>query len=198
MYAQQVYVESGIVNSEFRFLNSKYERLDHLIDGSNNFWSLGYRDQFLNKRFKSYAGLRYATYSSIGSIKELNTYLEWKVNYLELQTGIEFKLLSLPNVFIKNNKEAFFFITGNFSLSHFIQGYQVINNNVINLNGANDFDKQLLKDFRYGIGFENAISENMSVYLQYVIGSTLRLNNEQNLEIKSKSFGIGIRLKTTK
>ncbi|CAM3799065.1 hypothetical protein FLBR109950_02080 [Flavobacterium branchiophilum] len=56
----------------------------------------------------SYAGLRYATYCSIESIKELNTYLEGKVNYLELQTGIEFKLLSLPNVFIKNNKKVFF------------------------------------------------------------------------------------------
>jgi hypothetical protein len=198
--SQEVYLESGKVSTTFRFFNATDEKLENLYNGSNTFMAIGYRNKLIHESINAFVGLRYTGYSTKGSLDSFDSYLEWEANYLELNTGLEVKILSFGShgySMSYNDELAYFYLTGYFSLAHFIDGYQRFNNKVISLKGANDFDKQLLMDFRFGAGFAYPVSDNLDVYLQYVHGSTLPLKNDKTLEIISNSIGFGIKFKTT-
>ena len=89
-------------------------------------------------------------------------------------------------------------------INHFrefmLQGTQTINNQVINLTDTEEFDDNAIF-FRGGAGLSYPLTETSSVYLQYLYGQSLGMNDDNNgstsqeeLKINTHMVGIGIRI----
>ena len=193
--AQQMYVEGGKTMSSFEYKNSQGNKLENLQSTAHSFMTIGYRDQIFIKNLHILLGTSYAGYGAIGSDDSVGNYMEWDVNYLEFNTGLDFELFKV--------KKAKFYLKGSASVAFLLQGAQTINNMVIDLRNRDDFDKTLF-DFRAGFGFSHPISETLSFYAQYMRGKSLTLkegtsvtSDQEELRIRSNniSFGLLIKLK---
>jgi hypothetical protein len=154
--------------------------------------AIGYRNQLFTKNLHVSLGTSYAGYGAIGSDDAVGSYMEWDVNYLEFNTGLDYELFKV--------KEAKFYIKGTASLAFLLQGTQTINNRVIDLKNSDDFDKTLF-DFRAGFGFSHPISENLSFYAHYMRGRSLKLKegtantaDQEELRIVSDNISFGLLL----
>ncbi|MDI5899390.1 hypothetical protein [Flavobacterium yafengii] len=187
--AQQIYLETGKTSSLFDYNNSQGVKLQNLQSTNHNFMAIGYRDRIISEqKIKGSIGLRYIGYGSIGSDDEVGNFMQWDVNYLEIEAGLDYPIFSI--------KKATFYIKGTTSLGFLVQGAQTINNTVINLKKVEDFDKPLI-DFRLGAGFSHPISENLSFYVQYMYGKSLVwVAKPEKLRIESNiiSFGLLVNL----
>jgi hypothetical protein len=190
--AQQLYVEAGKTMSSFEYKNSQGTNLANLQATTHSFMAIGYRNQLFTKNLHVSLGTSYAGYGAIGSDDAVGSYMEWDVNYLEFNTGLDYELFKV--------KEAKFYIKGTASLAFLLQGTQTINNRVIDLKNSDDFDKTLF-DFRAGFGFSHPISENLSFYAHYMRGRSLKLKegtantaDQEELRIVSDNISFGLLL----
>lgn len=190
--AQQLYVEGGKTMSSFDYKNSQGNSLDNLQGTAHSFMAIGYRNQLFIKNLHLSLGTSYAGYGAIGSDDTLGNYMEWDVNYLEFNTGLDYELFKV--------KKAKFYIKGTASMGFLLQGTQTFNNRVIDLKNRDDFDKTLF-DFRAGFGFSHPISENLSFYAQYMHGRSLNLRegtaniaDQEELRIVSDNISFGLLL----
>ncbi|MDB9732879.1 PorT family protein [Polaribacter sp.] len=188
--AQQFYIEGGKTMSSFDYKNSQGNSLDNLQATAHSFMTIGYRKQLFIKNLHLSLGTSYAGYGAIGSDDALGNYMEWDVNYLEFNTGLDYELFKL--------KKAKFYIRGLASVAFLLQGTQTLNNMVINLKNKDDFDKTLF-DFRAGFGFSQPISENLSFYAHYMRGKSLKLKegtantaDQEELRIVSDNISFGL------
>jgi hypothetical protein len=165
-FAQQIYIEGGKTISSFDYKNSEGDRFDNLQATPHSFMTLGYRNQIFAKKLNISLGMRYAGYGAMGSDDSIGNYMAWDVNYLELNTGLDYGLFNI--------NKAQFYMKGVVSVAFLLQGTQTINNRVINLKNQDDFDKAVF-DFRAGFGFSHPISNNLSFYAQYMHGRSLTL-----------------------
>ena len=165
-FSQQIYIEAGKTISSFDYKNSQGERLDNLQATSNSFMSVGYRSKSLVKKAKILFGVSYVGYGAVGSDDSVGNYMEWDINYLEFNTGLDYELFKI--------KGSTFYLKGTTSIGFLAQGIQIINNRVINLKNEDDFDK-IIFDLRGGFGFLQPISTNLSFYVQYMHGKSLML-----------------------
>ena len=165
-FSQQIYIEAGKTISSFDYKNSQGERLDNLQATSNSFMSVGYRSKSLVKKAKILFGVSYVGYGAVGSDDSVGNYMEWDINYLEFNTGLDYELFKI--------KGSTFYLKGTTSIGFLAQGIQIINNRVINLKNEDDFDK-IIFDLRGGFGFLQPISSNLSFYVQYMHGKSLML-----------------------
>lgn len=165
-FSQQIYIEAGKTISSFDYKNSQGERLDNLQATSNSFMSVGYRSKSLVKKAKILFGVSYVGYGAVGSDDSVGNYMEWDINYLEFNTGLDYELFKI--------KGSTFYLKGTTAIGFLAQGIQIINNRVINLKNEDDFDK-IIFDFRGGFGFLQSISSNLSFYVQYMHGKSLML-----------------------
>ena len=194
--AQQLYVEGGKTMSSFDYKNSQGNSLDNLQATAHNFMAIGYRNQLFTKNLHLSLGTSYAGYGAIGSDDTVGNYMEWDVNYLEFNTGLDYELFKV--------KKAKFYIKGTASMAFLLQGTQTHNNMVIDLKNKDDFDKTLF-DFRAGFGFSHPISENLSFYAQYMHGKSLKLKegtasttDQEELRIVSDNISFGLLLNISK
>lgn len=189
--AQQLYLETGKTSSLFDYRNSQGEKLQNLQQTNHNFMTIGYRGRIItNKETMGSIGVRYAGYGAIGSDNSVGNFMQWDVNYLEFNVGLDHKLFSI--------KKGSVYIKGSTSLGFLVQGFQTINNTVINLKKVNEFDKPLI-DFRLGAGFSHPISENLSFYVQYIYGKSLVWTvNSEKLRIGSNSMSFGLLINISK
>jgi hypothetical protein len=167
-FSQQLYFEAGKTLSSFDYKNSQGNRLDNLQSTPHNFMSLGYRSPLFMKNLNISIGTSYTGYGAIGSDDVVGNYMEWEVNYVEFNTGLDYELFKI--------KKAKFYIKGTASVAFLVQGTQTINNRVIDLKNQDDFDKNVF-DFRAGFGFLHPVSDNLSLYAQYMHGRSLKLEN---------------------
>lgn len=192
-FAQQVYIEGGKTITSFDYKNTEGNLLENLQATTQSFMSLGYRDQVLMKNLNMLIGTSYNAYGAIGSDDAVGNYLEWNLNYLTLDTGLDYELFKI--------KKAQIYLKGTVSLMFLIQGTQTINNSVINLKNQENFDKPVF-DFKAGFGISQPISNSLSFYVQYMYGKTSKSNfspEDTNKEIlryisDNVSFGLLINI----
>lgn len=189
--AQQIYLETGKTSSLFEYNNSQGVKLQNLQSTNHNFMAIGYRDRVVsNQKIKGSIGLRYMGYGTIGSDDKVGNFMQWDVNYLEIESGLDYPIFSI--------KKMTFYIKGTTSLGFLVQGTQTINNTVINLKKVEDFDKPLI-DFRLGAGFSHPISENLSFYVQYMYGKSLVwVAKPEKLRIESNNISFGLLVNLSK
>ncbi|PKQ46918.1 outer membrane beta-barrel protein [Confluentibacter flavum] len=184
--AQQLYLEAGKTSSSFDYKNSQGERLDNLQASNHTFMSLGYRDNLASsEKLNGSLGIGYAGYGAIGSDNTLEGILEWNVNYLELNAGLDFNLFAIH--------DSAFYLKGLFSTGVLLQGTQSFNNEVINLKNADDFDKTMFS-FKAGAGFLHPVSDELSFYVQYLFGKSLNQSGNddyESLRIESHNISLG-------
>jgi hypothetical protein len=190
--AQQVYLEGGKTMASFDYKNSQGNSLDNLQATAHSFMAIGYRNQLLIKNLYLSFGTSYAGYGAIGSDDTVGNYMEWDINYLGVNVGLDYELFKV--------NETKFYIKGTNSVSFLLQGTQTFNNRVIDLKNRDDFDKTLF-DFRAGFGFSHPISENLSFYAQYMHGRSLDLSegtantaDQEELRIVSDNISFGLLL----
>ena len=191
--SQQLYLELGKTISSFEYKDSQGIKLENLQSITHAFMAIGYRDQVFIKNLHASLGASHAGYGAIGSDDSVGNFMEWDVNYLGLNAGLDYELIRV--------KKAKFYIKGTVSAEFFLQGHQTLNNKVIDLKDNEDFDKTLF-DFKAGFGFSHPISENLSFYAQYMHGKTFdSASGNEKFRIKNNKiiFGLSIDLvKSTK
>jgi len=189
--AQQIYFETGENSSYFVYTNSQGEKLQNLQQTNHNFMAFGYRGRVItNKEIMGAIGVRYAGYGAIGSDDSVGNFMEWDVNYLEINMGLDHKLFNI--------KKGSIYIKGSTSVGFLVQGSQTINNRVINLKKVEEFDKPLI-DFRLGAGFSHPISDNLSFYVQYMYGKSLVwVAKPEKLRIESNNISFGFLVNLSK
>ena len=195
-FAQQIYIEGGKTLTSFNYKNSQGDRLDNLQATPHSFMTIGYRDQLFIKNLNISLGTSYAGYGAIGSDDIVGNYMEWDVNYVEFNTALDYKLFKI--------KKTQFYIKGTASIAFLVQGTQTINNKVIDLKNQEDFDKTVF-DFRAGFGFLHPIFENLSFYVQYMHGKSLKLKegtavteNQEELRYVSDNISFGLLINIAK
>ncbi|MBT8318086.1 MAG: outer membrane beta-barrel protein [Lutibacter sp.] len=189
-FGQQLYIEAGKTLSSFDYKNSNGSRLDNLQATSQSFMTMGYRKQILTKNLYGSVGTSYAGYGAIGSDDTVGNFFEWNMNYLEFNVGLDYELLTM-------NKFKFY-VKGTASAEFLLQGTQTLNSMVIDLKNNDDFDKTLF-DFRGGLGVSHKISDDLSFYVQFMYGKSLKLkdgtantNDQEELRIISKNVSFGL------
>jgi len=195
-FSQQIYIEGGKTLASFDYKNSQGDRLNNLQATPHSFMAVGYRDQAFIKNLNISFGTSYAGYGAIGSDDTVGNYMEWDVNYVEFNTGLDYQLFKI--------KQAKFYVKGTASAAFLIQGTQTINNSVINLKNQDDFDKTVF-DFRAGFGFLHPISENLSFSVQYMHGKSLKLkdgtavtDDQEELRYVSDNISFGLLINIAK
>ena len=195
-FAQQIYIEGGKTLASFDYKNSQGVRLENLQATPHSFMTVGYRDQLFIKNLNISLGTSYAGYGAIGSDNTVGNYMEWDVNYLEFNTGLDYRLFKI--------KKAHVYIKGTASMAFLVQGTQTINNMVIDLKNQDDFDKTVF-DFRAGFGFRHLISENLAFYVQYMRGKSLKLkdgtavtDDQEELRYVSDNISFGLLINIAK
>lgn len=188
--AQQLYVEAGKTSSSFEYKNSQGSKLENLQSTAHSFMALGYRNQLLTKNLNFSAGLNYSGYGAIGSDDVVGNFMEWDVNYLGLNAGLDYNLFHF--------KKASFYVNGAVSAAFFVQGTQTLNNSVIDLKNNDDFDTTLIS-MSAGLGFSHPISKDLSFYVQYLYGKSLdTASGDAELKIKSNNVGFGLLIDISK
>ncbi|WP_456461956.1 outer membrane beta-barrel protein [Lutibacter sp.] len=195
-FAQQIYIEGGKTLASFDYKNSQGVRLENLQATPHSFMTVGYRDQLFIKNLNISLGTSYAGYGAIGSDNTVGNYMEWDVNYLEFNTGLDYRLFKI--------KKAHVYIKGTASMAFLVQGTQTINNMVIDLKNQDDFDKTVF-DFRAGFGFRHLISKNLAFYVQYMRGKSLKLkdgtavtDDQEELRYVSDNISFGLLINIAK
>lgn len=182
--AQQLYLETGKTISLFDYNNSQGNSLENLQSSSHSFMAIGYKNQIFTKNVNWSLGVIYAGYGAIGSEDSIDNFMEWDLNYVALNTGLDYALFNVEKLTL--------YVKGTVSVGFLVQGTQTLNNMVFNLKDNNDFDNTLI-DFRGGAGFLHPISENLSFYVQYMYGKSLDLaESKEKLRIVSNNLSFGL------
>lgn len=191
-HSQGLYVEVGKVDSNFKFTNSEGEELANLQHTTQNYMEAGYRRQVFTEGFNVALGLNYNSYGSVGGDNSLNNFFEWDADYLGIVLGFDYALFDIDKLE--------FHLKATASLEFMLQGTQTINNQVINLTDTEEFDDNAIF-FRGGAGLSYPLTETSSIYLQYLYGQSLGMNDDNNgstsqeeLKINTHMVGIGIRI----
>lgn len=190
--AQQLYLEVGKTASSFDYKDSQGARLDNLQATSHSFMNMGYRTDILNETFNASLGIGYFEYGAVGSDSTLQGTMSWDVNYLELSGGLDFNVFAI--------KKAKFYLKGVTSVGFLMQGSQSLNNQIINLKNADDFDKAMVS-FKVGAGFMYPVSKELSFFVQYLSGKSLNQSNSKDYEtlrIKGDNISFGVLMQLSK
>lgn len=181
---QQLYFEAGKTTSSFDYENSQGETLENLQSSNHTFLTLGYRKSIFTERLYINFNGSYNEYGAIGSDVDFDNYFEWNLSYLGAILGFDFEVFKPGNftIYIKASAAAEFLI----------QGTQTLNNQVYNLTEEEDFDSAIYV-FRGGLGMQYRASPSLSVFTQYMYGSSSAFKDIQgNLKINTHNFGIGL------
>lgn len=190
--AQELYLETGKMSSSFDYRDSLGAGLDNLHARTNGFMAMGYRTKVFNEKINAALGVAYTGYGAIGSDDAVEGIMAWHANYLEFSFGLDYKLFHI--------NKAEFYAKGGIANGFLIEGYQNLNNKIINLKKTDDFNKVMVS-FKAGAGVLYPVSNNMSFYMQYFYGKSLDQTNrgdDESLKIRSHSVGFGILIKLFK
>jgi hypothetical protein len=186
--AQQMFLEVGSGSTSMKYKNSSGESLDNLLPTNNNFMQFGYRyskpDDFLTFTLAcSYSG-----YGAIGSDTLFSNFMEYRLNYGQLHAGADVRVISLKGFEIN--------IKANGSLGVMLQGTQTLNNQVFDLSENDEFDNLLLS-FALGISATRPVSENASIFVQFMnsSGAPAGVNQSEAVErwkIYSNNLSFGV------
>ncbi len=186
---QQVSLQAGQVFSELQFRDSFGSELQNVNPVNRFFMMAEYRSKIfpkqLNEKVFGTIGVGFNGYGSKGSDRALNNYFEWDLSYLGLLLGLDYEYYQIGS------------FTGfiNFKVSSewLMRGSQVINDQVYDLKGAEDFDTPLTV-FRGGLGVKFQLTDETSIFLHYMIGKSYSFfdSGSSELNIIAQNFGVGL------
>ena len=182
--AQHIYVESGKSSTLFDYRNSNgVASLDNLQTTSNDFMEIGYSQNLFGPKSHVSIGFNYAGYGAVNS--DINgNYMTWDLNYAGATMGIDFTLTHF-------RKLQLYYYAGVTSKA-FVDGYQTINNSVYNMENDEDFDTTMTSA-RHGLGLSHPISDNLSFYVQYMVGKSQDiLDGDDILKIENTNLSFGL------
>jgi hypothetical protein len=186
-FSQQLYFEFGTTISSFDYENSQGQPLENLLSTSKAYFGMGYR-QSINSRNTLFIslGASYNNYGAIGSENRVDNFFEWDVSYLGLKAGLGIKLFQL--------RDLTFFANTSVATEFLVRGTQVINNDVFNLVGEDEFNNTILF-FRGGVEMQYPISRSTALFVGYNYGRTALVRNTGNgeqLNLNAHQFGLGL------
>ncbi|MDP5158767.1 MAG: outer membrane beta-barrel protein [Flaviramulus sp.] len=185
-FSQQLYMELGSTLSSFDYENSQGLPLDNLLSTSKSYFGMGYRQVINNEKTLFLAlGASYNNYGAIGSENSIDNFFEWDVSYLGVRAGLDYKLFQL--------RDLSFFAKGSIASEFLIRGNQIINNDVFNLVGEEEFNNNILF-LRLGVGLQYPISNSTAIFSGYSYGKSVLINSGENaekLKLNAHQFGIG-------
>ncbi len=188
--SQHIFFETGKSISSFRFENSQGETLDNLQKTDHAFMSLGYRRSIFTKNLYLSAEGSYNSYGAVGSDRDVGNYYAWDVSYLGVRVGLDYELFNTGNFT--------YYIKGAVSAEFLIRGTQTLNDQVYTLRGEDDFDTPIYF-LRGGLGVQYKVSQNLSVFTQYMYGMSGTFKNiEGKLQINAHNFGVGLLINISK
>ncbi len=186
---QQVALQAGQVFSEIRFVDSFGSELQNLQPVNHFFMLAEYRssifsEQLNNKLFGS-VGLGFNGYGSNGSDRVLNNYYEWDLSYLGLFLGLDYEVFTAGSFTGLINIKA--------SSELLVRGSQVLNTQVYDIKGEDDFDTPITF-FRGGLGVKFQLTSDAAIFAQYMIGKSYSFFDQgtSELNIIAQNFGIGL------
>ena len=150
--------------------------------------TLDYRQGIMFDTFKGNMymnlGLGYNRYGSSGSDVVLYNSYSWDVTYLGLNLGLDYMFY--------RNRSLLLFAKISASPEFLIHGSQNLNNQIISLTGEEDFESPIFF-FRGGLALQFQISDEASVFIQYMGGKSYNFNgNAEKLNILAHNVGFGI------
>jgi Outer membrane protein beta-barrel domain len=186
--SQQIFLEAGKMSSNFEFENSSGNLLENLNPVTKNYISAGYAHRFFTDGLHINLGVSHNSYGSIGSDNALGNYFEYNVDYLGINLGFDYNIYTLYDFT--------FFLKTTASYEFLVQGTQTLNNQVFDLDGVEEFDDAGFF-FRGGLGVSYPMTGHANVYLQYMYGQSLDLedttpNSNEKLQISMHMIGVGI------
>ena len=185
-FSQEILMETGVAFTSFDFKNSQGEELDNLQPTTNNFISLGYRQNVLKEILHVVGGLNFNKYGAVGSDDSINLFYEWETSYLGIYLGLDVKVFSTEKIS--------FYLRGITSSEFLLQGTQTLNNQVFDLKGVEEFDSNTFF-FRGGAIIEYNISDNLSIFAQYKYGQSTENGDVEKLKYISSEIGLGLVVK---
>ena len=188
--SQQIFFEAGKMSSNFEFENSSGTLLENLNPVTKNYISAGYAHRFFTDGLNINLGASHNSYGSIGSDNALGNYFEYDVDYVGINLGFDYSFMTFYDFTL--------YLKATASYEFLVQGTQTLNNQVFDLNGVEEFDDAGFF-FRGGLGVAYPVTDATSVYLQYMYGQSLDLedatsNSNEKLKISMNMIGIGFKI----
>ena len=192
--AQELNFQIGKSISTFKFQDSQGNNLQNLQPTDNFFMTLEYRRNILTKYFKENLfadlGIGYNQYGSTGSDPAVDNYFAWDVTYIGVNLGLDYEFYR-PGRFT-------FYAKATASPEILIRGTQKLNDQVYDLVGEDDFNSPIYF-FRGGLGTQYQISEQATLYIQYMGGKSFNFNSDpEKLNIVAHNFGFGVLINFSK
>lgn len=185
-FCQQLYIELGTTISSFDYENSQGRPLNNLLSKSKSYFGMGYRQNInANKTLFLSLGAVYNSYGAIGSEPSVDNFFEWDVSYLGIKAGLGLKLFEL--------RDLTFLMNGSVASEFLIRGNQIINNDVFNLVGEDQFNNSILF-FRGGVEMQYPVSKSTAIFVGYTYGKSVLISpgeNTEKLRLNAHQFGLG-------
>ena len=182
--AQNFYVETGILSSNFTYENSVGAEIGNYQPATSSYLAVGYKDRFFIKRVQWGLGFARTGYGAVGN-GDVMDYLAWDLKYLEVEFHLNVELFYIRDFTVYGK--------GGFSSGFMLSGTQTINTAVYDLKEIDQFSNGIA-NFKFGLGLSYPIIKEMSLYLEYVYGSSLNVekNTDETLNIRSNRIGLGL------
>jgi len=186
VFAQDFYVETGKVASNFDYKNSDGTKISIYQPTTTSYLAAGYKNKFFKERLEWNLGALYTGYGAIGSTSNQD-YLEWNLNYFEFELNL--------NIYLFQLKKASYYVKGGVSTGFMLSGTQTINTTVYDLQDMGQFSNGIT-NFKGGLGVLYPVTNEVSLYLQYIYGKSINVEQgtDETLRIVSNSIGIGINI----
>ncbi|WP_306640881.1 outer membrane beta-barrel protein [Sanyastnella coralliicola] len=182
--AQQVFAEAGRVTSKFNYTNSDGQELTGLVNQTNFHYALGYRRN-LSPRFHASGAFTFNQYGSLGNDPVYGNSYEWSARYFGINVGMDYEFYK--------KKEWSFFTRASFEPEFLMSGNQVVNNEIYDLNGVEQFDETFLF-VNGGLGVNYCADGRVVVRLKYEYGygSPLFTTDPETLRFSVHRLTLGV------
>jgi len=192
---QQISISYGRILSSFDYEDSNGNALDNLSGASNNSMAIGYRTPIAKAKWFITAGASYNKYGAKGSDNTIDKYYSWDVSYVAANVGIDYEFLKQQS-FFKDQDGLSFYLKAGISTEFMVQGTQVINNQLFDLKGVEQFDRPVFFA-RGGIGANYCVSRRLAVFLEYMGGKSFNVfgkdsGDQEKLQYVSHAFRFGL------
>lgn len=190
-FGQVIQGEWGQSISRFSYTNSVGGTLENLQAGTNSYVGLGYKIPLRGDKLGILISGLWSNYSAVGGDARTDSYFEWDVSYVGLNFGLDYTFA--------RSREFVFFARISASTEYLINGTQIVNNQVFNLNQENEFDNFLVVP-RLGVGVQYPLSKTAALFAQYQFGMSFSLvdgnpEDAEKLNIITHHIGLGIVIK---
>uniref|UniRef100_UPI00404A05E2 hypothetical protein n=1 Tax=Fulvivirga sp. TaxID=1931237 RepID=UPI00404A05E2 len=176
--AQQFYVEAAKTLSSFDYRNTSGNALKDLQPASKNYFAIGVRNKLVEKVHFNF-GFSYAGYGAIGHHAPTGSFMEWDLNYLEGNFGLDCEVFKMSRLSV--------YLKGISSIGLLTDGVQTLNNNVYDLKGHDDFKVPMING-KIGAGYIYQISSDFSVYSQYTYSKSLKIKSISSNEVRTEEL----------